>query len=114
MESQEALSKLKQKLMRKAKNRGFNVTEEDISDEIDDAINFVNNRRDFTPTSDCLYEKKFESNIVNLALSAIAKYGAEGEKSHSENGIVRSYENGGSYPDNLIMKIPPVVKTPNI
>ena len=112
MESQAELVKLKQKLMRKAKRLGFDVIEEDISDEIEDAINFVNNRRGFISTSNCLYEEKFSSIIIDLALSAIAKYGAEGEISHSENGIGRSYENGGKYPYTLIMQIPPLARSP--
>ena len=112
MESQTELTKLRNKLMRKAKRIGFDVTDEDISDEILDAINFVNNRRGFVPTSSCLYEEKYSSIIVDLALSAIAKYGAEGEISHSENGIGRSYENGGKYPYTLIMQIPPLARSP--
>ena len=42
MESQTELTKLQNKLMRKAKRIGLDVTDEDISDEITDAINFVN------------------------------------------------------------------------
>ena len=113
MESQtELLIKIQNKLMRRAKRIGLDVTDEDISDEISDAINFVNNRRGFVPTSSCLYEEKYSSIIVDLALSAIAKYGAEGQISHSENGIGRSYENGGKYPYTLIMQIPPLARSP--
>lgn len=112
MESQAELNKLQNRLMRKAKRIGFDVTDEDISDEITDAINFVNNRRGFKPTSSCLYEEKYSSIIIDLALSAIAKYGAEGEISHSENGIGRSYENGGKYPYTLIMQVPPLARSP--
>ena len=101
---------LQDKLMRKAKRLGFDVNKEDIIDEIDNAIAFVNYRRDFKPTSISLYDKQFETNIIELALSAISKYGAEGEVSHSENGIGRSYENGGNYPYSLVMKIPPVAR----
>ena len=115
MESQtelEAITKLQNKLMRKVKRLGFDVTDDDISDEISDAINFVNNRRGFISTSTCLYEKKFDSIIIDLALASIAKYGAEGEMSHTENGIGRSYENGGKYPYTLIMQIPPLARSP--
>lgn len=113
MESQnDELIKLKQKLQRRLKKLGVNFNEDDVSDEIEDAINFVNNRRDFVSTSDCLYEKKFSSIIVELALNAIIKYGAEGEISHSENGIGRSYENGIKYPYSLISQIPPMAKSP--
>ena len=113
MESHETeLNKLQNKLMRRAKRIGLDVTEEDISDEITDAINFVNNRRGFVSTSSCLYEERFSSIIVDLALNALTKYGAEGEISHSENGIGRSYENGGKYPYSLIMQIPPLARSP--
>lgn len=108
------LTKLYQKASRKAKVIGFDVTDEIISDEIDDAIDFVNNRRDFQPTSNCLYDKKYSGIIVELALSAISKYGAEGETAHSENGISRSYENGSGYPKTLVMRIPPLARTPNM
>lgn len=109
----DAVTKLRQKLERKCKSRGFIVTEEDIKDEIDDAINFVNNRRNFVATSDYLYDKKYNSIIVDLALASIAKYGAEGETSHSENGIGRGYENGGKYPFSLISQVPPVAGSPD-
>ena len=112
MESQTELTKLQNKLMRKAKRIGLDVTDEDISYEITDAINFVNNRRGFIPTSSCLYEERFSSIIIDLALNALTKYGAEGEISHSENGIGRSYENGGKYPYSLIMQIPPLARSP--
>ena len=85
MESRETeLNKLQNKLMRRAKRIGLDVTEEDISDEITDAINFVNNRRGFIPTSSCLYEERFSSIIVDLALNALTKYGAEGEISSGD------------------------------
>lgn len=104
------LASLKNKLMRKAKSRGFVVSDEDVSDEIDDAVAFVNNRRGFVSTSDCLYEEKYGNIIVNLALASIAKMGAEGESSHSENGIMRGYENGSNYPDSLVMQIVPLAR----
>lgn len=110
----EAVTKLKHRLQRKLESRGFDVTEEDISDEIDDAINFVNNRRGFVSTPDCLYESKFSNIIMKLALASIAKYGAEGEASHNENGISRGYENGGTYPYSLVAQIPPVARTPDM
>lgn len=105
--------KLQQRLERKVKSRGFCVTEEDIEDEIQDAIDFVNFRRSFVATPNSLYDKKYSSLIVDLALSAIAKYGAEGEDSHSENGVSRSYENGGKYPYSLIMQVPPIATSPD-
>lgn len=109
----EDLEKLKRKLRRKVVSRGFDANEEDIYDEIKDAIEFVNNKRSFVATPECLYEKKFSSIIIDLALSAIAKYGAEGETSHSENGISRGYENGSSYPESITRRIPPLAISPD-
>lgn len=118
MESQEqalkALQELEAKVLKRAESKGFNATSEDVSDEVDNAISFVNNRRGFVPTSTCLYPEKYKNIIAKLALAALAKYGAEGEISHSENGIGRSYENGGDYPYSLIAQVPPVASTPEI
>lgn len=109
-----ALKEMESKTLARAKSRGFDVSAEDVEAEIDNAISFVNNRRGFVPTSTCLYDKKYKNIIVKLALSALAKYGAEGETSHSENGINRGYENGGDYPYSLIAQVPPVASTPDI
>lgn len=109
-EEKKAIDELKSKLQRKVKSRGLDVSYEDISDEIDDAIEFVNNTRGFKPTSTCLYEKKYNSLIVKLALAAIAKYGAEGENLHNENGVYRAYGSNGDYPSDLVKQIVPLAK----
>lgn len=99
-------------LKRKLKSRGLDtmVSEEDLIDEIDDAIFAVNERRRFEATPEIPFEAKYESLIVKLAFASIAKYGAEGENSHSENGISREYDNAGEYPEALLSRIVPLAK----
>lgn len=105
---EEIIADMEQTLKRKAKARGFEITDNDICDEINDAIEAVNLRRQFEATSQKPFEEKYKSLIVNLALSSVAKYGAEGETSHSENGIGRSYDSAGNYPEALLNQIVPL------
>lgn len=99
-------------LKRKLKSRGLAnlVTEDDLIDEINDAIFAANERRRFEATPDNPFEAKYESLIVKLAFASITKYGAEGESSHSENGISRKYDNAGEYPEALLSRIVPLAK----
>lgn len=78
--------------------------------EVREAIATINSCRRFVPTDDVLYPKKYESLIIPMCISALAKIGAEGQTSHSENGITRGYENGDKYPTSLLNKITPLVK----
>lgn len=105
------INSMQENLLRKVKARGITyVTDEDIEDEISDAIDAVNERRRFDPTPSTPFEKKYVSLIVKLALASITKYGAEGEESHSENGIGRSYDTAGEYPEALLSRIVPLAK----
>lgn len=97
------------------RSRGFNIT--DSSDdqttliyEVERAIAEVNKCRRFDPTKDNLYDSKYESVIIPLCLCAFAKVGAEGQTSHSENGIVRNYTTGGDYPSDILNGIIPLAK----
>lgn len=101
-------------LIRKCRTRGFQISGDDAVDEIMDAISAVNERRRFIPTENKLFEDKYNSLIVRLAICAIAKYGAEGETSHSENGINRSYDGGSTYPKALLQEIVPLAGSPKI
>ena len=98
------------RLKRKSTSRGFEITNDDAVDEIYDAILAVNERRRFSPTKEKLYETKYDGLILRLAISAISKYGAEGQTSHVENGIHRNYEAGSSYPTSLLQEIVPLAK----
>lgn len=107
-DSELAIGTLVNRLERKCKARGLDFSSEDLEDEILDAIDAVNNRRQYVPTSSMPYEKKYESLIVRLALCSLTKYGAEGEKAHSENGINRTYGSSSNYPEALLLEIVPL------
>lgn len=93
--------------------KGFNVSDSDdelLRYEIERAIAEINKCRRFTPTEEKLYDKKYESLIIPLCISAFAKAGAEGQTSHSENGVSRVYTSGGDYPKELLAGIIPLIK----
>lgn len=52
---------------------------------------------------------KYHSVQLEIASYLINKSGAEGETSHSENGISRSYESGG-IPDSMLTQVIPYGK----
>lgn len=56
-------------------------------------------------------EKKYLSTQIKIAIELYNKRGAEGQISHSENGIGRAYEKSDISPS-LLMNITPVAKTP--
>lgn len=97
-------------LKRKATSRGFDISNDDAVDEIIDAIAAVNERRRFEPTENEPYETKYNGLIVRMALCAISKYGAEGQTSHSENGVSRSYDGGSTYPKSMLQEIVPLAR----
>lgn len=78
--------------------------------EIERAIATINRCRRFTPSNTILYDEKYEYLIIPMCISSLAKMGAEGEKSHSENGVSRSYESDDDYPKNLVSQIIPLIK----
>lgn len=56
-------------------------------------------------------EKKYLSSQISIAIEIYNKRGAEGQTSHNENGISRSYEKGDISPS-LLSRITPIAKTP--
>lgn len=93
--------------------KDFNITASDrplLEYEVERAIAEINKCRRFTPTNDVLCDKKYESLIIPLCVSAFAKSGAEGQTSHTENGIVRNYTSGGDYPIDILNSIIPLIK----
>lgn len=111
MNCQEIMSRMQENLRIKCENRGLTyVTEDDITEEIKLAIFAVNNRRRFDATPSTPFEAQYEHIIVQLALASITKMGAEGETAHSENGISRSYDSAGNYPEALLSMIVPLAK----
>lgn len=109
-DNNEKILELKAKLQQRLENRDIELDDETISDEINMALLEYYNDRHFNPTNEEPYENIYAGIIVQLALSSIAKYGAEGEKSHSEGGVRRVYDNSSNYPLALTRKIIPLVK----
>ena len=78
--------------------------------EVKSAIGVINRCRRFTPTSEKLYDVTYEDKIVPLAVTGFLKAGAEGETSHTENGITRQYGGAGKYPKAMLSDIIPLAK----
>lgn len=94
------------------KARGFEKYDDVyLQYEVDRAIGEINRCRRFTPTSDKKYDTKYEYLIIPMVTAAIAKIGAEGQTSHSENGVVRNYGSSYDYPKELVSQIVPLIKT---
>lgn len=81
-----------------------------LSFEIEQAIAEINRCRRFTPTAKKPYDNKYEYLIIPMCVSAIAKIGAEGQTSHSENGVLRNYGSAIDYPRELLIQIIPLIK----
>ena len=86
-------------------DRGFEKIPSDTTLllEIKHAINEINRCRRFIASDTILYDPKYEDLVIIYTIINIAKYGAEGENSHGENGITRQY---GSINDVLSTIIP--------
>ena len=84
--------------------------DEYISYEIDKAIAEINRCRRFTPAGTKRYDEKYEYLIIPFCISAIAKIGAEGQLSHTENGVSRSYGSSMDYPRELVQQIIPLIQ----
>lgn len=56
-------------------------------------------------------ESQYLNTQIRIAIEMYSKMGAEGQTSHNENGISRSYEKGDISPS-ILMTIVPVGKTP--
>ena len=108
----ETISMLVTKLKAVLISKDFNIPDNDLvlEYEVERAIAEINKCRRFTPKGDSLYDKKYESLIIPLCVSAFAKTGAEGQTSHSENGVTRTYTSGGDYPKDVLDSIIPLIK----
>lgn len=76
------------------------------------AADYINGVRQFTPTAALAVEAQYESVAVDMVVYSFAKRGAEGQISHSENGVARMYESGSAYPNSLTSRIAPKVRVP--
>ena len=71
-----------------------------------DAENAIRNRLYPMEDTEMIIPARYESRMVEIAAYLYNKRGAEGETSHSENGISRSYESG-SIPTSMLSDIIP-------
>lgn len=78
--------------------------------ELKSAIGIINRCRRFEPTDDVLYDVKYEDKILPLTIAGFMKNGAEGEVSHTENGVMRQYGDSGKYPKHMLTDIVPLAK----
>ena len=106
-----------EKLKRQLKNRGFdisNVSEDDSYDEIENAIEAVNDRRHFISNDQKLFEDKYKGIVVRLAICSFAKMGAEGQLAHSENKVSRTYAGASEFPNDILKEIVPLGRMKSI
>lgn len=74
---------------------------------LDDAAEIICNIRN----SD-IVEEQYLGVQIRIAVELYNKMGAEGQTSHSENGLSRTYENS-DVSDSLLQMITPVIRTPS-
>lgn len=77
-----------------------------LEDHLITAIDVVNDLRQYTPTEANVVEPQYKSVVVEMAIIAYNKMGAEGQTYHGEAGVNRSYEKA-MYPDSLMKLIIP-------
>lgn len=102
--------KLVEKVRARVENQDLEISEDELKDEVLFALLEYYNDRHFSPENGEIYESIYEGVIIQLAISSIFKRGAEGEKSHSEGGVNRGYDNASNYPLSLTRKIIPLAK----
>lgn len=97
------------KTKRQLATRGFKTdSDDDVWDEIENAISSVNERRHFIPTNEKLFEDKYKSIVTRLVIASYSKMGAEGQISHSENKVSRTYAGASEHPNDILKEIVPL------
>lgn len=76
--------------------------------ELEMAMDTINDIRGYTPTDDHPLEDRYLNLQINMVIEALSKYGAEGETSHSDNGVSRVYDNASPYSKALLSRIIPL------
>ena len=76
--------------------------------ELEMAMDTINDIRGYTPTDGQPIEDRYLNLQINMVVEALSKYGAEGEKSHSDNGVSRVYDNASQYSKALLSIIIPL------
>lgn len=81
-------------------------TDEDslLEELIQSAVDTVNNLRNYTSTDSAIVESVYKSLVVDMAIVSYNRLGAEGETSHNENGVSRTFATG-DYPAYLLNRI---------
>ena len=111
----EHAKKLLDKLKRKLAQCGFEIpSNDDLYDEIESAIEAVNDRRHFISTDEKLFEDKYSSIVIRLCICSFSKMGAEGQLAHSENGVSRTYAGASEYPNDILKEIVPLGRLRNL
>ena len=105
----QSVKKIYQKIARKLERLDLDFEDDDIYDEIENAFEAINSRRHFNPTPIILIEEKYVGLAYQLCIASMVKEGAEGEYSHSENGISRSYDSA-DYPEAMLKRIVPLAR----
>lgn len=108
--TEEAFSLL-EKLKRQLEIREFDIShlnDEILFDEIEDAIEAVNDRRHFISTDQKLFEDKYKGIVIRLVICSFSKMGAEGQLAHSENGVSRTYAGASEFPNDILKEIIPL------
>lgn len=105
----ELVQSIFEKIKRKISRLDLEFSDEDIYDEIEKCFETINDRRHFTPTSSVLIEARYKNLAYELCIASMVKEGAEGERTHSENGVNRNYDSSG-YPKDLISRIVPLAR----
>jgi len=77
-----------------------------LSELLTSSLEVINDIRQYTPVEDVIVEPQYESIAVEMTVALFSKIGAEGEVSHSENGISRVYDSS-SFPTALLSRIMP-------
>jgi len=106
----EKFQELAEVLKNRLEKREIEIDDDEIIQELNFALLEYYNDRHFNPTDNEPFEDIYAGIIVQLALSAIMKKGAEGEKAHSEGGVGRTYDSASDYPLGLTRKIIPLAK----
>jgi len=83
-----------------------NETDEVLEFYLDNAIDIICDIRNTD-----IVETKYLKTQIKIAIELYSKRGAEGQISHSENGLTRMYEKS-DISNSLLNQITPVIKTP--
>lgn len=92
----------------KVKIKYPDANDKQIELELEMAKDTINDIRGYIPTDEQPIEDRYLNLQINMTVEALSKYGAEGEKSHSDNGVSRVYDNASPYSKALLSRIIPL------